>query len=60
LCDLPVAREYGRLKQVLRTKGRPLPENDIWIAAVALVHELVRVTRDGHFLEVDELLTASW
>jgi tRNA(fMet)-specific endonuclease VapC len=34
-CDLDVAREYGRLKQRLREKGRPLPENDIWIAATA-------------------------
>jgi len=35
LCDLDVAREYGRLKQRLKEKGRPLPENDIWIAAAA-------------------------
>jgi tRNA(fMet)-specific endonuclease VapC len=34
-CDVDVAREYGRLKQRLREKGRPLPENDIWIAAAA-------------------------
>src|SRR5713101_7853419 len=34
-CDLHVAREYGRLRQRLREKGRPLPENDIWIAATA-------------------------
>jgi tRNA(fMet)-specific endonuclease VapC len=32
-CDLTVAREYGRLKQQLREAGRPIPENDIWIAA---------------------------
>src|SRR2546425_2587040 len=40
-CDLEVAREYGQLKQRLRAKGRPLPENDIWIAATAKKHELV-------------------
>jgi tRNA(fMet)-specific endonuclease VapC len=31
-CDLDIAREYGRLKQRLKEKGRPLPENDLWIA----------------------------
>ena len=29
------AEHYGIIKDVLRAKGRPLPENDIWIAAVA-------------------------
>ena len=35
VCGLDVAREYDRLKQRLKEKGRPLPENDIWIAASA-------------------------
>src|ERR1035438_7934392 len=36
--DLEVAREYGKLKHSLKQKGRPLPENDIWIAAAAKCH----------------------
>lgn len=59
-CDLAVAREYGRLKQHLREKGRPLPENDIWIAATARHHELVVVTQDRHFKEIDGLQTEDW
>jgi tRNA(fMet)-specific endonuclease VapC len=59
-CDVDVAREYGRLKQSLREKGRPLPENDIWIAAAALYHGMVLVTRDRHFEAVEELLTSPW
>jgi tRNA(fMet)-specific endonuclease VapC len=59
-CDLDVAREYGRLKQHLQEKGRPLPENDIWIAAMAKHHGMVLVTRDRHFREVAELRTADW
>ena len=59
-CDFQVAREYGRLRLRLREKGRPLPENDIWIAATARCHELVLVTRDRHFREVDELQIADW
>jgi len=27
------------LPPALRTKGRPIPENDIWIAALALQHQ---------------------
>jgi tRNA(fMet)-specific endonuclease VapC len=58
--DLGVAREYGRLKQYLKKKGRPLPENDIWIAAAAKCHGMVLVTRDRHFQEIEELRTADW
>ena len=58
--DFEVAREYGRLKQYLKKKGRPLPENDIWIAAAAKCHGMVLVTRDRHFHEVEDLPTADW
>jgi tRNA(fMet)-specific endonuclease VapC len=59
-CDLNVARVYGLLKQRLREKGRPIPENDIWIAATAANHNLILVTRDQHFDEVDGLTTIRW
>jgi tRNA(fMet)-specific endonuclease VapC len=59
-CDLQVAREFGRLKQGLRAKGRPLPENDIWIAAIASYHRLIMVTRDRHFRDIDDLPIAEW
>jgi tRNA(fMet)-specific endonuclease VapC len=60
VCDLDIAREYGRLKQRLREKGRPIPENDIWIAAAAKHHGMTLVTRDGHFGEVEGLHTTDW
>lgn len=59
-CDLDVAREYGRLKQHLKARGLPLPENDIWIAAAAIRHRMVLVTRDRHFREVENLSTEDW
>jgi len=59
-CDLDVAREYGRLKQRLQERGRPLPENDIWIAAAATHHGMILVTRDHHFQEVEDLVVADW
>ncbi|PWU06913.1 MAG: VapC toxin family PIN domain ribonuclease [Terriglobia bacterium] len=59
-CDVDVARAYGRLKQSLREKGRPIPENDIWIAATAVCHGLVLITRDRHFQEIDDLSISEW
>jgi tRNA(fMet)-specific endonuclease VapC len=59
-CDVEVARRYGEVKNLLRDKGRPIPENDIWIAAAALMHDLVLVTRDVHFAEVADLKTQAW
>jgi tRNA(fMet)-specific endonuclease VapC len=58
--DSETARHYGDLKNKLRLKGQPLPENDIWIAAVALQHNLTLATRDGHFQEMEGLKTTSW
>ncbi|MDX2069583.1 MAG: type II toxin-antitoxin system VapC family toxin [Haliscomenobacter sp.] len=44
---------YGEIKQRLYAKGKPIPENDIWIAAIAIEHGLVLITRDKHFEEVE-------
>ena len=59
-CDLDVAREYGSLKRQLKAKGKPIPENDLWIAATARRHGMILVTRDGHFDAVEELATTGW
>jgi tRNA(fMet)-specific endonuclease VapC len=59
-CDTDVARRYGEVKNTLRVKGRPIPENDIWIAAIALQHGLTLATRDVHFNEVAGLQIAAW
>ncbi len=52
--DAETARVYGRIKNRLRAKGRPIPENDVWLAAVARQHGLTLMTRDAHFTEVEE------
>jgi tRNA(fMet)-specific endonuclease VapC len=59
-CDANTARQYGDVKNRLRIKGRPLPENDVWIAALALQYSFTLVTRDAHFQQVDSLQTVSW
>jgi len=38
--DIPTADVYGNIKASLAKKGRPVPENDIWIGATALRHNL--------------------
>jgi len=59
-CDTDTARRYGEVKNALRLKGRPIPENDIWIASIALQHGLTLITRDGHFNEIDGLTVQVW
>jgi tRNA(fMet)-specific endonuclease VapC len=59
-CDTATARQYGDIKNQLRTKGRPIPENDIWIAAIAMQYQLTLVARDGHFHAVDGLRLETW
>lgn len=59
-CDLAVARQYGMVRYRLRVRGSPIPENDMWIAAVALAHDLPLVTRDGHFNDVEGLTVVHW
>ena len=58
--DNATARLYGQITRSLRAKGRPIPQNDVWIAAVAVQHKLTLLTRDEHFKEVDNLPLASW
>jgi tRNA(fMet)-specific endonuclease VapC len=59
-CNPGTARWYGEIKNALRLKGRSIPENDLWIAAIALEHDLVIATRDAHFGEIDNLKVEMW
>lgn len=59
-CDRATSAVYGQLKYQLRRKGRPIPENDLWIAALCLQHGLTLITRDAHFDHIEELSVVSW
>ncbi len=59
-CDENTADYYGQIKRLLRTKGRPIPENDIWIAAIAIQHSLTLISRDAHFNEIETLQLENW
>lgn len=58
--DEETAYHYSDIRASLSKKGRPIPENDIWIAAVGRQHQLTVVTRDSHFTEVPGLALLSW
>jgi len=60
VCDIATAQHYGQIKNELKMKGHPLPENDVWIAAIAKQYSLTVVTRDQHFKEIDALLLEEW
>jgi tRNA(fMet)-specific endonuclease VapC len=60
-CDALTAQQYGRIKNDLRAKGRPIPENDIWIGAVGMQHDLTVATRDhDHFSQIPGLTVEVW
>jgi tRNA(fMet)-specific endonuclease VapC len=59
-CNAETARWYGEIKNALRVKGRPIPENDLWIAAIALEHNLALATQDAHFGEIDNVRVEMW
>jgi tRNA(fMet)-specific endonuclease VapC len=50
------ARVYGKIKDELRIKGKPIPENDVWIAAIAKENGLTLLTKDNHFDNVDSIV----
>jgi len=45
--DEQTARIYGETRVALKARGSGIPENDLWIAAMCLQHELMLVTREG-------------
>lgn len=59
-CNLDTARQYAIIKSQLKSQGTPIPENDLWIAALAKQHGMILVTRDKHFLNIDRLALDKW
>ncbi len=46
---------YGKIKAQLKTKGKPIPENDIWIAAHSIEHNSILLSNDAHLKLVEGL-----
>lgn len=49
------ANHYARLFIQLKRAGTPIPVNDLWIAALAIEHNLTLITRDEHFAKIPQL-----
>jgi tRNA(fMet)-specific endonuclease VapC len=53
--DENTTHHYARLFLQLRRQGTPIPTNDIWIAALAVQHDLQLYSRDAHFDSLPQL-----
>ena len=57
---LATAAVYARLRLQLKPKGKPIPENDLWIAASCVEHDVKLAAVDGHFDAIDDLQRFVW
>jgi predicted nucleic acid-binding protein len=55
----PVAEKYGEIVAQV-PPGQHIGQNDYWIAAIALTHDLVLISNDPDFDRVPSLLTENW
>jgi predicted nucleic acid-binding protein len=58
--DRSTADWYASIRYDLKQQGRPIPENDLWIAALARQHTLEIVSNDTHFDHVDKIRRLGW
>ena len=58
--DMATAGHYAAVREALRSQGSPIPENDVWIAALARQHALPIASRDEHFDLVPGIERRSW
>lgn len=56
LIDEETAEFYAKIFWDLKKKGKPIPGNDLWVAASAMRHGLALFTYDNHFRNIDGLL----
>jgi tRNA(fMet)-specific endonuclease VapC len=54
------ATQYGKIYAELAVAGTPIPQNDLWIAALARQHGLPVATQDTHFAYVRGLTVLNW
>lgn len=54
--DEETAERYAAIITYLRSKGTPIPTNDLWIAATAMQYGLKLLTTDGHYRSVPQII----
>ena len=58
--DEITAIHYGEIYAEMADKGTPIPQNDLWIAALAREHQIPLVTRDQHFDRIRDMKILKW
>jgi predicted nucleic acid-binding protein len=58
--DAETAMVYAKIFDQLKRVGKPIPSNDIWIAALAVQYNLPIVSRDRHFDHVPGVRRLTW
>lgn len=53
--DDQTAKQYAEIILSLRAKGKPMPANDIWIAAICLCENASLLTANRHFDHIENL-----
>jgi tRNA(fMet)-specific endonuclease VapC len=56
----PTTRHYAEIVLELKRKGKPIPTNDLWIAALCRQHSLPLLSRDRHFDLVEGIKRIGW
>ena len=54
------AAKYAEVRSELKRSGRPIPSNDLWIAALCRQHSLPLLSQDRHFESVKGLRRIGW
>lgn len=58
--DHDTTASYAQIKAELAQLGTPIPDNDLWIAALARQIDMPLATGDAHFAHVPGLKTLAW
>jgi len=58
--DEETTRAYAAIGLELKKAGKPIPANDLWIAALCRQHTLPLLSRDRHFDAVPGLQRVGW
>ena len=58
--DRETTYQYAKIGLELKKIGKPIPSNDLWIAALCGQHSLPLLSRDRHFDVVSGLKRLEW
>jgi len=58
--DRETANNYTQIRHELRKQGNPIPNHDLWIAALARQHTLEIISQDHHFDHVEQIRRLGW